>query len=146
MDNMDVTNLMLLNAFRKCAHIQYFTGKFQGQGRILILLLQRDMITQRELAEITQRRAATLSEQLDTMEKAGLIIRVKSADDKRNVDVRLTEKGRLAAAEAEKERSEIAELLFSGLEEDEKKHFYNTLLKLREQWQHIIFNNNEQVL
>ncbi len=32
MEGTDITNLMVLNAFRKCAHIQYFTGKYQGHG------------------------------------------------------------------------------------------------------------------
>ncbi|NMA37019.1 MAG: MarR family transcriptional regulator [Papillibacter sp.] len=140
MEGTDITNLMVLNAFRKCAHIQYFTGKYQGQGRILILLQHREMMTQRELAEVTQRRAATLSEQLETMERAGLIIREKSTDDKRNVDVRLTDKGRQAAVDAEKDRKEIADLLFSGLEQEEKERFYETLLKLSEQWKNINLN------
>lgn len=140
MEGTDITNLMVLNAFRKCAHIQYFTGKYQGQGRILILLQHKEMMTQRELAEVTQRRAATLSEQLETMERAGLIIREKSTDDKRNVDVRLTDKGRQAAVDAEKDRKEIADLLFSGLEQEEKERFYETLLKLSEQWKNINLN------
>jgi DNA-binding MarR family transcriptional regulator len=140
MEGTDITNLMVLNAFRKCAHIQYFTGKYQGQGRILILLQHKEMMTQRELAEVTQRRAATLSEQLETMERSGLIIREKSTDDKRNVDVRLTDKGRQAAVDAEKDRKEIADLLFSGLEQEEKERFYETLLKLSEQWKNINLN------
>ena len=139
MEGTDITNLMVLNAFRKCAHIQYFTGKYQGQGRILILLQHKEMMTQRELAEVTQRRAATLSEQLETMERAGLIIREKSTDDKRNVDRRLTDKGRQVAVDAEKDRKEIADLLFSGLEQEEKE-FYETLLKLSEQWKNINLN------
>ena len=50
-------------------------------------------LTQRELIELTGRRSATLSEQLDGMEKSGLILRSKNAQDKCNIDVILTEQG-----------------------------------------------------
>ena len=59
----------------------------------MILLHLYGSLTQRELIELTGRRSATLSEQLDDMEKSGLILRSKNAHDKRNIDVILTEQG-----------------------------------------------------
>ncbi len=100
-------------------------------------------MTQRELAEITQRRAATLSEQLESMEKAGLIIREKSRDDRRNIDVRLTCAGRLTAMEAEKEREEIADLLFSHLDAGEKARLHRTLSELGERWSKIAIRKTD---
>ena len=59
----------------------------------MILLHLYGSLTQRELIELTGRRSATLSKQLDDMEKSGLILRSKNAQDKRNIDVTLTEQG-----------------------------------------------------
>lgn len=131
----EITNLAVLKAFRQCAHFQWHrVGRFQGQGRLLILLSRQESMTQKELADITQRRSATLSEQLELMEKGGLIIREKNPNDKRNVDIRLTQKGREAAVEAENERVATADTLFSVLEDEEKEQFYRTLGKLIEAW------------
>ena len=100
-----------------------------------MLLRERGTLTQRELVELTQRRSATLSEQLETMEKAGYIVREKNALDKRNIDVRLTDAGRTAADEARREREATAEALFGGLSEQERTAFYNILGKLGEAWE-----------
>ena len=109
-----ITNLMLLSLFRRCSHLQFHRlSRFQGQGRILGLLLQHGTLTQRELAELTQRRSATLSEQLERMESAGLLLREKNCSDKRNVDLRLTELGVQLAHEAERERQETC-LLYTS--------------------------------
>ncbi len=132
-----MTDLAVLKLFRKCAHLQHRMGRFHGQGYLLILLRQRERTTQRELAEITQRRPATLSEQLEIMEQAGLITRGKNSEDRRNVDIFITEAGRQAALEAEKEREKIAVALFSPLDREEKTHLYRTLQKLSVLWQEV---------
>ncbi|MDD6174757.1 MAG: MarR family transcriptional regulator [Firmicutes bacterium] len=130
-----VTDLMLLRLFRQCAHLQYHRySRFQGQGRILTLLTEQGPMTQRELAEITQRRSATLSEQLELMEHAGWITRRKNCEDRRNVDLRLTPAGRKAAQEALQEREQTAKLLFSMLSGEEKKNLFQTLETLERAW------------
>lgn len=137
MDEGKVTDLMLLKLFRKCSHLQHRMGRFHGQGYILILLRQHETMTERELAEITQRRPATLSEQLEIMGKAGLITREKNNEDRRNVDIRITDKGWQTALEAEREREEIASVLFSGLDTEERVRLYQTLQKLSTLWQEV---------
>ena len=62
-------DLILLHAFYRCSHLLHASGKGHGQQRLLILLLQRGSLTQRELTDLTGRRSATLSEQLDHMEE-----------------------------------------------------------------------------
>ena len=106
---MEITNLMLLNRFRKCARIQYHRKRrFRGQGRILILLQENGRMSQKELTGILERRAATLSEQLENMEKSGLIRREVSVSDRRNLDILLTPEGEQAAVEARQERERMA--------------------------------------
>ena len=95
MENTD--DLALLIHFYQCAHKIHHAQKYPGQGRILTLLLENGTMTQRELITITGRRSATLSEQLENMEQAGYITRKRNEQDKRNVDVTLTQTGILAA-------------------------------------------------
>lgn len=127
---------MLFKLFRQASHLQlHRMGCSQGQGRILILLHERGALTQRELGEILQRRSATLSEQLESMEKTGLIAREKSPADKRTIDICLTAQGIGAAREAERQREMIADNLFSSLSQAEKGQLYQTLQKLSALWQ-----------
>ena len=93
-------NLRLLGMMHQISYLMQTQEKFRGQGRLLVLLSQYGALTQRELIELTGRRSATLSEQLDGMEKSGLISRCKNEQDKRNVDVELTEQGKKTAIEA----------------------------------------------
>lgn len=132
---MEITNLMLLNTFRRCAHIQYHRKRrFRGQGRILILLQENGRMSQKELTRILERRAATLSEQLENMEKNGLIRREVSASDRRNLDILLTPVGEAAAVEARQEREQMADGLFGILTEEEKDRLYPLLKKLSDAW------------
>ena len=135
MEEREITNLMLLSLFRRCSHLQFHRlSRFQGQGRILGLLLEHGTLTQRALAELTQRRSATLSEQLERMEAAGLLLREKNCADKRNVDLRLTEAGVRLAREAERERRETADALFGFLDPADKQTLYRTLERLDARW------------
>ncbi len=107
----------------------------QGQGRILRLLLEHGTLTQKQLADITQRRSATLSEQLEMMESVGWITRVKNQADKRNIDVALTDAGLAKAKEAEQERTRTADSLFSVLSVQEQRQLSHILQKLYDSWQ-----------
>ena len=145
MEARPITNLMLLKVFRQCAHLQFHQQKrFQGQGYILVLLFEHKTLTQRELTQLTQRRSATLSEQLERMEHLGLIIREKNSFDKRHVNIRLTSKGEELAAEAKKEREETADLLFSMLEDDEKSILYQILQKMSVAWRKSAEENPDE--
>ena len=72
-------------------------------------------MTQRKLAVATQRSAATLSQQLETMEQEDLVVRRPNAEDRRTVDVALTPQGEAAAQGALDERRRTADELFGGL-------------------------------
>ena len=108
-------NLRLLGMLHQISYLMQTQEKFRGQGRLLVLLNRYGALTQRELIELTGRRSATLSEQLEGMEKSGLILRHKNEQDKRNVDVELTEQGKLAAAKALQNRQSYADELFGVL-------------------------------
>lgn len=135
MEANKITNEMLLHLFRQCAHLQIRRfSRFPGRGRLMALLSGGGM-TQRKLGEITQRRASTLSEQLEKMQRDGLIVRTKNLADKRNIDIALTSKGEEVAREIKADRLETADTLFSSLQGEERAQFFATLKKLQAQWQ-----------
>ena len=100
----------------------------------MVLLSQYGALTQRELIELTGRRSATLSEQLDGMEKSGLISRCKNEQDKRNVDVELTEQGKKTAIEALQNRQAYADELFDTIPQRKKQQLAGLLDSLLHTW------------
>ena len=133
----EASALELFRLFHQCAHRMNRMGKYQGRGRLLLLLEEQGALTQRELIEITGRRSATLSEQLESMEKAGWITREKNAADKRNIDLALTALGRQAAGEVRAWRAGHAEVLFGMLDEKERDGLYRLLQKLSAAWEEM---------
>ena len=127
-------NLRLLGMMHQISYLMQTQEKFRGQGRLLVLLSQYGALTQRELIELTGRRSATLSEQLDGMEKSGLIFRSKNEQDKRNVDVELTEQGKNAAIEALRNRQAYADKLFDAVPQRKKQQLVGLLDSLLHTW------------
>ena len=135
-------NLRLLGMMHQISHLMQTQEKFRGQGRLLVLLNQYGALTQRELIELTGRRSATLSEQLDGMEKGGLIRRCKNEQDKRNVDVELTEQGKAAAIKALQNRQAYADKLFDEMPQRKKQQLAGLLDSLLHAW-NIPINEEE---
>lgn len=132
MDN--ALNLRLLGMMLQSSYLMQTREKYRGQGRLLILLYLHGALTQRELIELTGRRSATLSEQLEGMEKAELIVRRKNKQDKRNVDVELTEQGKKAAIEAMQNRQAYADELFGTMTQRKKQQLAGLLDSLLHTW------------
>lgn len=135
-------NLRLLGMLLQSAYLLQTRESHRGQGRLLVLLHLHEGLTQRELIDLTGRRSATLSEQLDGMEKAGLILRSRSGLDKRNVDVVLTKQGEEAAAQALQNRQAYADELFDAIPHQEKVQLAALLDGLLHTW-NIPINNEE---
>lgn len=127
-------NLRLLGMMHQISYLMQTQEKFRGQGRLLVLLNRYGALTQRELIELTGRRSATLSEQLEGMEKAGLIVRRKNEQDRRNVDVELTEQGKTAAVEAIQNRQSYADELFAAVPQRKKQQLAGLLDALLHTW------------
>lgn len=128
-------NLRLLGMMLQSSYLMQTREKYRGQGRLLILLYLHGALTQRELIELTGRRSATLSEQLDGMEKTGLISRCKNEQDKRNVDVELTAQGKKAAIEAMQNRQAYADELFAAMPQRKKQQLAGLLDSLLHTWE-----------
>lgn len=104
-----------------------FEGK-SGQNRVLRILSSEGSLTQRELTERLDIQPGSASEIIKKLETAGLISRSPSEQDRRTVDVVLTETGKAQAAENEVQRKTRITEIFSALSSDEQ----NTLLALME--------------
>ena len=61
---------------------------------VLMRLQEEDGLTQRELADLCYVTPATMTGVVDTLEREGMVVRERSADDRRVVRLRLTPVGR----------------------------------------------------
>ena len=86
-------------------------GVSVAQWMVLVVLWEANGLTQKELSEHVAVETATLSRTIDRMERDGLVTRERSAEDRRQVHVRLTEYGAglwrdlVPEAEANQERA-----------------------------------------
>ena len=128
------STLALLQQFRRCAHLQRHTSAPHGGTRILIKLLTNGPITQRALADLLERTPATLSQQLEPLEQAGLIECAPLETDRRTMVVRLTESGATAAHEAQAWRQQVADELFGQLDPRDRRDLLRILADLESSW------------
>ena len=101
----------------------------EGQPRILDCLLDREELTQRELADLCMFDVTTMSRTLDKMEQAGLIQRNKNPVSRRSHLISLTEKGKEKGKQVREEFNWLDEMLQKGLAREELETLYRILEK-----------------
>lgn len=133
-NSADINDKLIIN-IRDMNHIMRFLyeGK-ASQKRILIILLEVNNITQRELTERLGIQPGSASEVLAKLESAGLITRTASEADRRTTNVTLTADGKRLAIEAARQRSRRHVEMFSCLSEDEKAALLALLEKINADW------------
>lgn len=107
----------------------FFASPYSGQGRVLKLLKLKPQTTQKELSEILDMRSQSLGELLSKLEKKGYIIRTQSQNDKRVVEVTLTEQGK--AADTTEENTDPDNEIFACLSEEEQNQlqdYFNRII------------------
>lgn len=124
-----IMNLCDLNAVLR----MFFEGK-SSQKRILIILRENGSMTQRDLTMRLDVRPGTISEVLGKLENAGLISRIVNPEDKRTVDISLTDKGVSIAQEAAETREARHSEMFRCLSDEEKQTLLSLLEKLSIDW------------
>ena len=126
----------LAGKFERCGRLlSHCLGKRRGQGRILRTLSQRGEMSQKELQDLLGIQAGSMSEIAAKLEDKGLIVRVRSKEDRRKVSLSITELGRTEAAQGDGEhiRRRRAEL-FSALTDEEQGVLESLLEKLSADW------------
>ena len=93
----------------------------RGQGRVLSILKLKPEISQKELSYLLDIRNQSLGELLSKLEKNGLISRMPSDEDKRSMNIRLTEKGAKLTEQIEKKQDDFSQIFNSLSAEDQFK-------------------------
>ncbi|MGN0276928.1 MAG: MarR family winged helix-turn-helix transcriptional regulator [Hominisplanchenecus sp.] len=133
-ESLDINNKLIWN-FRDIGHtLRQLSGGKGGQKRILILLNETGVITQRELTERLGIQPGSVSEVIGKLEAAGLLTRTPSETDRRTTDIRLTEAGSIQATEARDSREKRHIQMFSCLSEQEKEDLLLLLEKVNSAW------------
>lgn len=95
---------------------------YRGQGRILSLLKMQPEMSQKKLSYLLGIRPQSMGELLSKLEQNGYITRMPSLEDKRAMDIKLTEEGAKVAAENEQRRVQelAADEMFQCLNKEEQ--------------------------
>lgn len=127
--SIDEKLFALLNRLGRAGH-GAFNGK-SSQNRILHILSNSECMTQRELTAQLGIQPGSASEVIKKLESAGLIVRRSNSEDRRTVDILLTDAGKARLAET---RSQSDHLPFDALSEEEKQLLLTLLEKLVQHW------------
>lgn len=124
---------LLAARLRACGHFLYYqTGGKAGQRRILVTLLKRGELTQKELQDALEISSGALSEILQKIEEAGWIERRKSRSDKRQVKLALTDAGTSLALSVKEHYMKTLTRMFECLNMEERDQLEALLEKLVE--------------
>lgn len=103
-----------------------------AQGRIMFPLWQKDEISIHELSKATLLGKSTLTTMLNRLEDEGYLKRVPSEKDRRKTLIKLTEKTQKLQEKYVPVSSEMNELFYHGLTEQEKDEFDRYLERILE--------------
>ena len=133
--SFDINNKLICN-IRDMGHtVRAMSDGKASQSRILIVLNAEGAITQSKLTELLDVQPGTVSEVIGKLERAELIERTASENDRRTSELRLTEKGVAKAMQASDARKNRYEDMFACLTESEKSDLLALLEKINEDWE-----------
>jgi len=134
-NDYDVNNEIIRNLWDISHTMRRISEGKGSQKRILIILREMGMVTQRELTRQLGIQPGSASEVIGKLEAAGLIIRTPSQTDHRTADIRLTDSGVTSAEEAAGQRANRHEKMFSCLSSEEKRILLDLLEKINTSWE-----------
>ena len=122
-----------------CGHYLHINaGGRSGQQHVLVKLLHSGgHMTQRALQESAGISSASLSEVLTKLECAGLIQRTRSDEDRRQLDIALTQEGEARARMFVEKRRAFEAQCLACLDEQEQEQLVGMLDRLVEHWKSI---------
>ena len=115
------------------------TQHCEGQHRCILIL----EMNQRKLADALHIRSTSLSELLSKLERKGLVERTPVPDDKRSLIVSLTKEGAQKAKEYNRRRAKTRHKIMDRISDEEKRQFYSTLKKIKENYLEMEAEENE---
>ncbi|MCM1259178.1 MAG: MarR family transcriptional regulator [Roseburia sp.] len=105
-------------------------GLSMGQPKVLDYLKDKDGAVQKDIAKGCHIEPASLSTILAGMEKNGLIIRRTQEDNRRNLKVYMTDRGRELCAEITKKFAEIEKAALADFSMEEAEKLQSYLIKI----------------
>ncbi len=105
-------------------------GEAHAQNRLLQLLQERDGRSLSEIVDELDIRPSSASELVSKLEQQGLVRRETNADDKRVVNIFITDAGRERSETNEEARAKRDAEIFSGLTDEEQQQLSELLRKL----------------
>lgn len=125
---------LLMLGFNRSNHaITSQTGKWEllpGQPKILEFLLEHDGCTQKEIGRGCALDKSTVTSLLSRMEAKGFLTRKTSQEDRRHVQVFLTEAGAHWAARTVEICAQVDEKAMEGITPSEMQDFLTTFRKI----------------
>ena len=107
--------------------------QFNGpQGKILDALWQQDGLPAIEIGRRTGLASSTLTGMLDRMESAGLVVRKRSAEDRRVIRIFLGPKAIQCREQYAAVSEKMTDIYFRGFAENEVASFESLLLRVLE--------------
>lgn len=129
----------LLAGLGYCGHYLHFHGGGRsGKAPIICLIAKHGgQMSQQELGSFFELKPGSLSEVLAKIETAGLIERTRNPEDRRQLTIRLTEKGVAEAARDQQARRQFRQRAFDCLTADEQEQLADMLEKIRTRWEEL---------
>ena len=118
----------LLHRVLEISFKQY--GITPGQWNLLNQLDQAGALSQRKLAEQTKKEQATITRYLDTLERKGLIVRTRDANDRRAHVITITDEARKLLHQVEPIAEEASSKLVEEISPEEIETFLHVVEKL----------------
>ncbi len=106
-----------------------------SHGNILFQLSVNEKMTMGDLSEKINRDKSTTTVLVRKLEAEGFITGESDPSDKRSRIIFLTEKGKQFNQTARELSQELLGTFYNGFSEDEKEKFFQTLLKIKENFQ-----------
>ncbi|MCB1155963.1 MAG: MarR family transcriptional regulator [Leptospiraceae bacterium] len=135
LDNNNCFYFSLSIAFRSVNRVMEHTLKKVGLTPVQFLALKglydRDGMTIKELSEMLVQDSTSITRLVDRLEKAGLVIRKTDSNDKRSINVFLSEKAKSYAPKAKKIWRRVNRLLERNFQEQDLIGFFNVMEKMR---------------
>lgn len=121
----------------RCGHrLNTAPSEAQTQGKILRILYLHGDMPQKELQEQLGIQPGSMSEIVLKLVRKGMVVREKSAGDRRMFVLKLTEAGCKDVEDYHSSRNFRRPQLFNALSEEERKTLESLLEKLLESWNH----------
>lgn len=108
--------------------VEAFSGT---QGRIIYVLWENERLSISEICKLTSLANSTMTAMLDQMERNGLIVRERSAENRRQIIVTLTEKAKQYKQEYDEISEKMTQLTYKGFTEEEIMIYENMLGRIK---------------